>query len=126
MPVVVKTRHIKKTKFHFHFKKSTPRKILAEISNRYSVYFADDFSRDDELVDISGTDWFKGMEKEMKPKDYLKHLREANGLTQKSLGREAGINAAHISDYETGQRSISKEMARKFAQIFQTSPGIFI
>jgi DNA-binding XRE family transcriptional regulator len=126
MSAVVKTRHINKVRFHFHFKKSTPRKVLTEISNRYSAYFTDDPGRDNELVDISSTDWFNTLEKEMKPEDYLKHLRDAHGLTQKALGVKVGVNAAHISDYETGQRAISKEMARKFALIFKASPGIFI
>ncbi|HAJ79791.1 MAG TPA: hypothetical protein DCO75_08460 [Fibrobacteres bacterium] len=54
----------------------------------------------------------------MKPKDYFKNLREAHGLTQKQLGEKINSNAAHISDYETGQRSISKEVAKKFTAIF--------
>jgi antitoxin component HigA of HigAB toxin-antitoxin module len=124
----VKTRRIKMTmnpvRYYFNLKKSTPRKVLTEIADRYSPYFADD--PDDELVDITTTEWYKNMEKEMKPMDYLKHLREIHGLTQKALGDNVGTNAAHISDYETGQRAISKEMAKKLGEIFKTSPATFI
>jgi hypothetical protein len=34
--------------------------------------------------------------------------------------------ASRISDYETGQRTISKEVAKKFAVIFNVSPAMFI
>jgi DNA-binding transcriptional regulator YiaG len=114
---------VKSTRYHFHFKRSTPRRVLSEIVNRYSSYLTDD---DDELIDISTTDWYKTMEREMKPADYLKHLREAHELTQKALGEKIGTNAAHISDYETGQRAISKEMAKRLAEVFKASPALFI
>jgi len=124
----VKTRPIKRSgsaqSYHYILKKTTPKKILSEISLRYSKYFEQD--ADEQLVDITTTGWYKDMEKKMKPKDYLKNLREAHGLTQKQLGEKINFNAAHISDYETGQRSISKEVAKKFAAIFNVSPAVFI
>ncbi|MBN2036992.1 MAG: helix-turn-helix transcriptional regulator [Chitinispirillaceae bacterium] len=127
MPAAVRTHRIKRTTSRFfHFKKSTPKKVLDEIAARYSEYLTDARDQYDEAVDIKTTGWFNVMEKEMGPDDYLKHLREAHGLTQKELGEKAGTNAAHISDYETGQRTISKEMAKKLAEIFNVNPGTFI
>ena len=128
MSAAVKMRPIKKSGsgvlYHFQFKKTTPRKVLAEISDRYSAYLADE--PDNESVDITTTDWYKTMERETKPGDYLRHLREAHGLTQKALGEKLKTNAAHLSDWETGQRAISKAIARKLAGLFHTSPAIFI
>lgn len=117
-------KNIKKPRYHYTFKRSTPRKILAEISKRYGPYLADE--QDNELVDITKTGWYKNLDNEMKPQDYLKHLREAHALTQKSLGEKIGSNAAHISDWETGQRTISKNVAKKLAEVFHTSPALFI
>lgn len=117
-------RTIKRVRYHFNFKKSTPRKVLTEISNRYSSYLIDE--SDNELVDIATTDWYKMMDRKMKPKDYLRHLREAYKLTQEELGKQIGTNAAHVSDWETGQRAISKSIAKKLAQVFKTSPAVFI
>jgi DNA-binding transcriptional regulator YiaG len=121
-------RPIKKTvagmKYHFQFKKNTPRKVLAEISSRYSAYLAND--PDEELVDITTTEWFKDMERKMKPSDYLRHFREAHGLTQKALGDKLKTSAAHVSDWETGQRAISRMNAKKLAKIFNVNPGVFI
>jgi DNA-binding XRE family transcriptional regulator len=113
-----------KVNYHITLKKSTPQKILTEIFNRYAPYLVD--NQDDELVDISTTDWYKNMDKEMEPKDYLKNLREAHSFTQKELGEKISTNAAHISDYENGQRAISKDIAKKLAEVFHTSPAIFI
>ena len=128
MSAVARTHHIKRNprsiSYHFHFKRSTPRRVLTEIASRYSSYLA--IEPEDELVDITTTDWYKEMEKKMKPSDYLRHLREAHGLTQKALGEAVGTNAAHISDYETGQRTISKEMAKKLARLFKISTDVFI
>jgi ribosome-binding protein aMBF1 (putative translation factor) len=128
MSVAVKTRHIKSSGttaiYHYSFKRTTPRKVLSEISSRYSKYLEQD--PDEELVDITTTEWYKDMEKKMKPKDYLKHLREAHGLTQKQVGEKIKTTAAHVSDYETGQRSISKSVAKQLGKIFKTSPAIFI
>jgi ribosome-binding protein aMBF1 (putative translation factor) len=128
MSVAVKTHHIKRTrttlKYHYAFKKTTPKKVLSEISLRYSKYLEQD--QDDHLIDIATTDWFKNMENKMKPMDHLKNLREAHGLTQKRLGEMIETNAAHISDYETGQRSMSKAIAKQLGKIFKTSPAIFI
>jgi DNA-binding XRE family transcriptional regulator len=127
MSAVVKTHHIKisnKANFHFALKKSTPRKIITEISNRYAPYIVGDPV--DELIDISTTDWYKSMAKKMLPEKYLKTYREAAGFSQAHLGNLLGIPASRISDYETGQRTISKEVAKKLADLFKTSPAVFI
>jgi len=128
MSAAVKMRPIKKAgasaKYHFKFKKTTPKKVLAEIFIRYSAYLEEE--PDYEPVDITTTGWYKTMEAEMKPGDYLRNLREAHGLTQKTLGEKLNTNAAHVSDWETGQRTISKAVARKLGGFFNTSPGIFI
>jgi ribosome-binding protein aMBF1 (putative translation factor) len=128
MSVAVKTRHIKLTgkaqKYNYRFKKTTPNEVLTEISLRYSKYLEQDAN--EQLIDITKSDWFKNLENKMAPGDYVKHLREAHGFTQKQLGEKLKSNAAHISDYETGQRSISKTVAKQLAGLFKTSPAIFI
>ena len=81
---------------------------------------------DNEPVDITTTDWYKIIGQQMKPKDYLKNLREAHGMTQNVLGEKIGTNAAHVSDWETGQRAISKNVAKKLGEVFGVYPGLFI
>ncbi|MBN1130620.1 MAG: helix-turn-helix transcriptional regulator [Chitinispirillaceae bacterium] len=62
----------------------------------------------------------------MAPARYLKTYREIMGYSQARLGGLVGVPASRISDYETKQRAISKEMAKKLAEVFKTSPASFI
>lgn len=117
MPVAAKMHPI-----NIRFKPQTPARVIREVKSEYSHFIFDD----DELVDIETTDWFKEMSAKMKPKDYVRHLREAHGLTQRALGEQLGTNAAHVSDWETGQREIGKNIAKKLAVIFKVNPGMFI
>jgi DNA-binding XRE family transcriptional regulator len=126
MSAVVKTHHIKQgstkgSAFHLSFKHTTPRRILSEARKRYARYLTDE-----ETIPIAGTPWYKKMSKEMTPARQLKTYREILGYSQAWLGELVGTPASRISDYETGQRAISKEIAKKLGDVFKTSPAIFI
>jgi hypothetical protein len=129
MSVAVKTRHIEsrptapRSGVILRFRSRTPARIIKRIEREYRDYLIND---DDELVDISTTEWYKRMKKEMTPGKTLKTLREVRELTQARLGEMTGIPTTRISDYETGQRAISKEGAKKLAGIFGVSPAVFI
>lgn len=66
------------------------------------------------------------MDQKMPPGKTLRTLREIKKLTQAKLGEMAGLPVARISDFEKGQRTISKSMVKKPAGIFGTSPAVFI
>src|SRR5438309_9892729 len=51
----------------------------------------------------------------------LQALREMRSLTQAELGKRAGIAAASISHFETGQRSPSLESLVKLAEALDVS-----
>ena len=51
----------------------------------------------------------------------LRHLRELRHLTQAEIGSRAGIAAASISHFETGQRVPSLESLVKLADALQVS-----
>jgi antitoxin component HigA of HigAB toxin-antitoxin module len=127
MSAVVKAHHTKRTSsggpYLFSFKRTTPRRILADAKKRYAPYLN---IVDDESVPIAETEWYQQMSKEMTPARFLKTYREISGYSQARLGEIVGIPASRISDFETGQRSISKEMAKRFAELFKVSPGVFI
>lgn len=127
MSAVVKTHHTKRTStlrpYLFSFKRTTPRRILADAKKRYAPYLN---TVDDESVPITETTWYRQMSKEMTPARYLKTYREISGYSQARLGELVDIPASRISDFETGQRAISKEMAKKFAELFKVNAGVFI
>jgi DNA-binding transcriptional regulator YiaG len=100
----------------------TPARVISSIKKQYAAYIDDD----DELVDISTTDWHKSMKNKRTPGKSLKTLREVTNLTQAKLGEMLGIPTARVSDFETGQQAISKAMAKKIAEVFNTSLAVFI
>jgi DNA-binding XRE family transcriptional regulator len=128
MSAVVKTRHIRQANrgspYLLSFKRATPRRIIADAHKRYARYLSD--ASDKEFIPIAETSWYKQMSREMTPARYLKTYREIAGHSQARLGELVGTPATRISDYETGQRAISKEMAKKLAEVFKASPAVFI
>ena len=120
MSVAVKTHPInlglKNRSFLLSFKRTTPGSILSEVRKKYEHYLNDD----EDVIPIATTPWYKKMSKEMTPAKYLKTCREIAGYSQARLGALAGVPASRISDYETGQRTISKEMAKKLAELLET------
>jgi transcriptional regulator with XRE-family HTH domain len=61
------------------------------------------------------------------PADNLRFFRGAKGITQAQLGRELGsIPRQDVSEMERGRRPIGKSMARRLADVFDTSPARFL
>ena len=56
----------------------------------------------------------------------IRELRLKKGWTQQQLAEKLNIYAQHISNMENNKRAISKEMAKKLAEIFNTSVDRFI
>jgi DNA-binding transcriptional regulator YiaG len=129
MSVAVKMRHIESSPtvarpgVILRFRSRTPARIIRRVEREYADYL---INGDDELVDISGTEWYKKMENKMTPGKMLKTLREVKELSQSKLGEMIGTPGSRISDYETGQRAISKEVAKKLAELFTVNAGVFI
>lgn len=122
MQAVVKTPHI-----NINIKGEIPKKLLDIIKQEFgdAVYIAQD--KDDELIDIFSTEWYKKTKAAMKPGDYIKIYRENHNITQKELGKRLGnIHAQHISNMENGKRNISLKMARKFSKIFNVPIDRFL
>lgn len=54
-------------------------------------------------------------------KETIKKLRKQNGLTQKELADLVGTSQAAISNYESGNRSLGIETAKKIAIALEVS-----
>jgi DNA-binding XRE family transcriptional regulator len=106
--------------------------IEGDVSKRLLKVLKDDFGgniviEDDELIDITKTEWYKKINAEMTPADYMKGYRMSRGYTQIKLGKMlGGLTRQYVSDIEKGRRSISKEVAKKLAEIFNTSVDKFL
>jgi DNA-binding XRE family transcriptional regulator len=82
--------------------------------------------KDDELVSIVDTKWYKNRKKDHSPCRNLKNYRTVHYLTQAALAEDLGILTHHISEMENGKRAISKAMALKLSEVFDVSPDRFI
>lgn len=56
----------------------------------------------------------------------LKGGRHKAGLTQKALADQIGVKPHHISEMEHGKRPIGKNMAQRFAKIFDVDYRLFL
>ena len=83
---------------------------------------------EEEVVDIFGTDWYRGAKARSTPGRSLRAYRENRGLSQAELAAALGptVRKQHISNMERGTRPISKSMAKALARVFRTSPARFI
>jgi DNA-binding XRE family transcriptional regulator len=81
---------------------------------------------DDELVDITTTDWYKEIKAKTTPGDGVRIYRENHSMTQAKLGEIIGQSAAYVSDLEHNRRAVSKKMAKQLAKLFSTSVERFI
>jgi len=56
----------------------------------------------------------------------LRGSRLKEKITQEDLADALGISQHHISEMENGKRTIGKEMAKRFAEFFNTDYRIFL
>lgn len=118
MSVAVKARPISIT-----FKPRTPPRVISSIRREYAQFI--------ENQSVDSFDWFssdigKELDKQLTPGVYLKTLREAHDWTQATLGEKIGVSSTRVSDFENELRAISKDIAKKLAEVFKTSPARFI
>jgi DNA-binding XRE family transcriptional regulator len=118
----VKTPHIK-----IDIKGEIPPKVLSVLKEVYGKKVKIIEDKDDELIDVFKTDWYKNINSEMTPGKNMKIYRQINKMTQEELGKKmGGISKQNISHMERGIRSISKANAKLLAIIFDVPVDRFI
>ncbi len=120
MQVVMKKPHIK---FDISVDGDVPTTFLNKIANLVKKEYGNDvlvdYDKDEEIIDVFKSDWYKKTKGKMNPGDYIKIYRENLKLTQAELGQKlGGLTRQYISDIEKGRRGVSKEMAKKLSNFF--------
>ena len=119
MSVATKTRPISLT-----LRPGTPSRVLQDLRRRYSRYLVE---HEDKAVDFFKTDLHKKVSATMTPGLWVRHLREAHGLSQAHLGEKmGGVKASRISDWENNQRAVSKAAAKNLAKLFSVPVERFL
>jgi len=120
MQVVAKTPRI-----DLRIKGDIPEKIIKVLRDEYGELDVS-LDADDELLEVTTTDWYKKVAAETTPGEALRLYRDNAGLTQAALGAlVGGVPRQHISGMEKGRRPIGREMAKKLAAALRTSPDKF-
>jgi transcriptional regulator with XRE-family HTH domain len=81
----------------------------------------------DELVEVTSTDWYRGIKEQIAPGDNMRLYREMLGFSREELGRKLGrFGRQNISNMERGHRQISRNVAKKLAELFDVSVEKFL
>ncbi|MBO5531588.1 MAG: helix-turn-helix transcriptional regulator [Fibrobacter sp.] len=103
-------------KFVVMFLKSAFNKAL-------KVEVSDD--EDDVAVPFEQTEWYKDIKASMTAGDTVKADRGLRGWTQKVLAQKLGISVQNLSEIERDVRPVSRKMAAKLAEVFNTDPAAY-
>jgi len=63
---------------------------------------------------------------DMSPAKVLRGLRGKEELTQAEFAERMGISQHHVSEMETGKRSITVDMAKRIGDVFGVSYKVFL
>jgi len=63
---------------------------------------------------------------DMSPAKVLRGLRGKEELTQAEFAERIGISQHHVSEMETGKRSITLDMAKRIGKVFSVSYKVFL
>ncbi len=119
MQALVKMPHIE-----ISAKGQIPVKVLSALKKEFGENL--EINDDDDLVDITITDWYKEMQGKRTPGSALKGYRLNRGFSQASLAKKIGVTPANVSDMEHGRRGISKEMAKKLSKVLKAPVERFL
>ena len=122
MQAHVKTHHIK-----IDIEGDIPHELIMCLKKYYGKKVKILQDNDEEFVNIFQSDWFRKISEKTSAGDAMKFYRELHGITQEELGEKMNsVSKQNISHMERGTRQVSLKSARKLANIFDVSVGIFI
>ena len=111
----------------FERKGEIPKNVVEYFQQEYGSSFEIIEEKENDLIDIFETDWFKRVNKSATPGESIRIYRQNRGLTQEELGKKLGnYTKQHISDMENLRRTISKEVAKKLSKLFNVPVDRFL
>lgn len=76
-------------------------------------------------VPFEQTEWYRDIKASMTAGDTVKADRGLRGWTQKVLAQKLGISVQNLSEIERDVRPVSRKMAAKLAEVFDTDPAAY-
>ena len=109
-------------------------RLVGEINSELVRYLRDTYGdveviedEEEELVEITKSDWYRGIRGEITPGENIRLYRELHRMSQAELGEKLGrLSRQNISNMENGQRGISKNLAKRLSELFDVSVEKFL
>jgi DNA-binding XRE family transcriptional regulator len=117
--------HVKTPHTEIDMKGEIPEQIISMLKKVYGKKVT--FTNDDEYINIEDTEWYKTAKARSTPGKTMSIYRKMRNMTQAELGEKlGGISKQNISHMERGVKSISKNVAKQLAELFNVSVEKFI
>lgn len=111
----------------FRIEGKVPKFVVMFLESAFSkalkVEVSDD--EDDVAVPFEQTEWYRDVKASMTAGDTVKADRGLRGWTQKVLAQKLGISVQNLSEIERDVRPVSRKMAAKLAEVFNTDPAAY-
>lgn len=112
----------------FRIEGNVPKFVVMFLESAFNkalkVQVSDD-DDDDVAVPFEQTDFYKEVYENMTAGGTVKADRGLRGWTQKVLAQKLGISVQNLSEIERDVRPVSRKMAAKLAEVFNTDPAAY-
>lgn len=111
----------------FRIEGKVPKFVVMFLESAFNKALKVEVSDDDDdvAVPFEQTEWYKDIKASMTAGDTVKADRGLRGWTQKVLAQKLGISVQNLSEIERDVRPVSRKMAAKLAEVFDTDPAAY-
>ena len=111
----------------FRIEGKVPKVVVMFLESAFNKALKVEVSDDDDdvAVPFEQTEWYRDIKASMTAGDTVKADRGLRGWTQKVLAQKLGISVQNLSEIERGVRPVSRKMATKLAEVFDTDPAAY-
>ena len=111
----------------FRIEGKVPKFVVMFLESAFNKALKVEVSDDDDDVAVpcEQTEWYRDIKASMTAGDTVKADRGLRGWTQKVLAQKLGISVQNLSEIERDVRPVSRKMAAKLAEVFDTDPAAY-
>ena len=111
----------------FRIEGKVPKFVVMFLESAFNKALKVEVSDDDDdvAVPFEQTEWYRDIKASMTAGDTVKADRGLRGWTQKVLAQKLGIAVQNLSEIERDVRPVSRKMAAKLAEVFDTDPAAY-
>lgn len=111
----------------FRIEGKVPKFVVMFLESAFNKALKVEVSDDDDdvAVPFEQTEWYRDIKASMTAGDTVKADRGLRGWTQKVLAQKLGISVQNLSEIERDVRPVSRKMATKLAEVFDTDPAAY-